>query len=78
MTFTQVGRRSQGGGSLFSGSRGAAAIPTIAIFAALLATMAAANVPAIRGRTGLFGIVVGGATLVALATVRMLEGRRES
>jgi len=75
VTFTQVGRRGQAGRSFFAGLRGLAAIPTIAIFAALLATMAAANVPALAGRTGLFGCLVGGATVVALALVRRLEGR---
>lgn len=78
VTFTQVGRSGQARRSFFSGARGIAAIPTIAIFAALLATMAAANVPALHGRTGLFGIVVGGATLIGLAAVRLLEGRRAS
>jgi hypothetical protein len=78
VTFTQVGRRGQSGHSLFSGARGLAAIPTIVIFTALLATMAAGNVEALRGRTGLFGIGVGGATLLALAVVRRLERRHAS
>ena len=77
-TFTQVGHRGRSSRSLFAGARGVAAIPTIAIFAALLATMAAANVPALHGRTGLLGIAVGGATLVGLAAIRLLEGRRAS
>jgi hypothetical protein len=75
VTFTQVGRRGPAGRSFFAGLRGLAAIPTIAIFAALLATMAAANVPALAGRTGLFGCLVGGVTVVALALVRRLESR---
>jgi len=78
VTFTQVGRRGQSGHPLFSGVRGLAALPTIAIFAALLATMAAGNVEALRGRTGLFGAGVGALTLVALAVVRRLEDRRAS
>jgi len=78
VTFTQVGRRGQSGHALFSGARGLAAIPTIAIFTALLATMAAGNVAALQGRTGLFGIGVGGATLLALAVVRGLESRHAS
>jgi ribose/xylose/arabinose/galactoside ABC-type transport system permease subunit len=78
VTFTQVGRRGQSGHSLFSGARGLAAIPTIAIFTALLATMAAGNVAALQGRTGLFGIGVGGATLLTLAVVRRLESRHAS
>jgi hypothetical protein len=78
VTFTQVGRRGQAGRAFFSGARGLAAIPTIATFAALLATMAAANVPVLEGRTGLFGVVVGGITLVALAAIRHLESRHAS
>jgi ribose/xylose/arabinose/galactoside ABC-type transport system permease subunit len=75
VTFTQVGRRGPAGRAFFAGFRGLAAIPTIAIFAALLATMAAANVPALAARTGLFGCLVGGVTVVALALVRRLESR---
>jgi ribose/xylose/arabinose/galactoside ABC-type transport system permease subunit len=78
VTLTQVGRRGQASRSFFSGARGVAAIPTIAIFAALLATMATANVPALQGRIGLFGGVVGGITLIALAAIRLIEGRRAS
>lgn len=76
VTFTQVGRRGQSGEPLFSGLRGLAALPTIATFAALLATMAAGNVDALRGRTPLVGAAVGVVTLVALGVARGLEGRR--
>lgn len=78
VTFTQVGRFSRTGQALFPGARGLAAIPTIAVFAGLLATMAAANVEWLRGRTGLFGTVVGLAVVAALAAVRRFEGRRTS
>ncbi len=78
VTFTQVGRFTHGGGGLFPGARGLAAIPAIAVFAGLLATMAAGNVEALRGRTVPFGAGVGLAVVAALAAVRQLEGRRAS
>ena len=78
VTFTQVGRFAHGGRGLFPGARGLAAIPAIAIFAGLLATMAAGNVEALRGRTVPFGAGVGLAVVAALAAVRQLEGRRGS
>jgi ribose/xylose/arabinose/galactoside ABC-type transport system permease subunit len=76
VTFTQVGRFSRTGQPLFAGARGLAAIPTIAVFAGLLATMAAANVEWLRGRTAIFGAGVGLAVVAALAAVRWFEGRR--
>ncbi|MFM7412253.1 MAG: ABC transporter permease subunit, partial [Planctomycetota bacterium] len=76
VTCTQFGRFGQGGRSLFPGIRGLAAIPAIAILLGLLATMAAANVDLLAGRTALFGGVVGAGVLVALAAVRHLQGRR--
>jgi ribose/xylose/arabinose/galactoside ABC-type transport system permease subunit len=76
VTFTQVGRFSRTGQPLFAGARGLAAIPTIAVFAGLLATMAAANVEWLRGRTGLFGAGVGLAVIAVLAAVRRFEGCR--
>lgn len=76
VTLTQFGQLARSGRTLFSGARGLAAIPTIAIFAALLATMGAANVEAFKGRTGILGIAVGGVVLVLLGGVRWLEGRR--
>ncbi|MFM7242553.1 MAG: ABC transporter permease [Planctomycetaceae bacterium] len=76
VTFTQLGRFTHGGRGLFPGARGLAAIPAIAVFAGLLATMAAGNVEALRGRTVSFGAVVGLAVIVALAAVRRFEGRR--
>jgi ribose/xylose/arabinose/galactoside ABC-type transport system permease subunit len=76
VTLTQVGRTAAAGRGLFAGARGLAAIPTIAVFAGLLATMGAANVEALASRTGAFGAIVGGAVLVALAAVRRLESRR--
>lgn len=76
VTFTQVGRFTHGGRGLFPGARGLAAIPAIAVFAGLLATMAAGNVEALRGRTVSFGAVVCLAVIVALAAVRRFEGRR--
>ncbi|MFM9059633.1 MAG: ABC transporter permease [Planctomycetaceae bacterium] len=76
VTLTQVGRFAGAGRGLFPGARGLAAIPTIAVFAGLLATMGAANVEALAGHTGTFGAVVGAVVLAALATVRGFEGRR--
>jgi hypothetical protein len=35
-------------------------------------------VPVLEGRAGLFGVVVGGITLVALAAIRHLESRHAS
>jgi len=78
VTLTQFGHPGQSGRRLFSGSRGLAAIPTIATLAGLLAMMGGANVAAFADRTGLLGAAVGGITLVLLATVRWLEGRRVS
>ncbi|MFM7208016.1 MAG: ABC transporter permease [Planctomycetaceae bacterium] len=78
VTFTQVGRISQGGRGLFPGARGLAAIPTIALFAGLLATMAAANVDLLAGRTIAFGAASGLAVLSALTAVRYLESRRRT
>jgi ribose/xylose/arabinose/galactoside ABC-type transport system permease subunit len=76
VTFTQMGRFAQGGRGLFPGVRGLAVIPTIAMFAALLATMGAANIDLLKGRTGLFGAAVGGCVLLSLAAVRAVESRR--
>ena len=76
VTCTQVGRRGQAGQPLFAGIRGLAALPTIAIFTALVTTMAAGNVESLRGRTAMFGAGVGAVTLAVLAVVRRLEGRR--
>ena len=76
VTLTQVGRFAGAGRGLFPGARGLAAIPTIAVFAGLLATMGAANVEALAGRTGTFGLAVGTVVLVVLAAVRRLESRR--
>jgi ribose/xylose/arabinose/galactoside ABC-type transport system permease subunit len=76
VTFTQVGQFAKAGHALFPGARGLAAIPTIAVFAGLLAMMAAANVDAFDGRTPLFGAVVGGGVLLALAAIRWMQGRR--
>lgn len=76
VTLTQVGRFAPGGRGLFAGARGLAAIPTIAVFAGLLATMAAGNVEALRGGTVPFGAAVGLAVVGGLAAVRSLEGRR--
>jgi len=76
VTFTQVGQFAKAGHALFPGARGLAAIPTIAVFAGLLAMMAAANVDAFGGRTPLFGAVVGGGVFLALAAVRWAQGRR--
>ena len=76
VTLTQVGRFAGSGRGLFPGARGLAAIPTIAVFAGLLATMGAANVEALAGRTGTFGLAVGAVVLVGLAAVRRLESRR--
>ena len=78
VTLTQFGQSSRTGRSLFAGVRGLAAIPTIAVFASLLATMGAANVEAFKGRTGLLGLVIGGLVLLLLGGVRWLESRRAS
>ena len=50
----------------------------IATFAGLLAMMGAANVDALKGRTGGFGVVIGVGVLLLLAVVRWMEGRRAS
>ena len=78
VTLTQFGQLAKAGRTLFPGSRGLAAIPTIATFAGLLAMMGAANVEAFRGRTGLLGVVVGGGVLLLLSAIRWTEGRRVS
>jgi ribose/xylose/arabinose/galactoside ABC-type transport system permease subunit len=75
VTLTQFGGLSRTGRALFAGARGLAAIPTIAIFAGLLAMMGAANVDAFRGRTGLLGAAVGAAVLLLLAAFRRLQER---
>ncbi|MBM3955377.1 MAG: ABC transporter permease [Planctomycetes bacterium] len=76
VTLTQFGQLARTGRALFPGTRGLAAIPTIATFAALLATMGAANVEGLAGRTGLLGLAVGIAVLGLLGAVRWMEGRR--
>jgi hypothetical protein len=78
VTFTQLGRLTRGDRTLFPGLRGLAAIPTIAIFAGLLAMMGAANVEPLRGRTAAFGAGVGLVVLAGLALLRRLEARRPS
>jgi ribose/xylose/arabinose/galactoside ABC-type transport system permease subunit len=78
VTFTQLGRLTRGDRTLFPGLRGLAAIPTIAIFAGLLAMMGAANVEPLRGRTAAFGTGVGLVVLAGLALLRRLEARRPS
>jgi ribose/xylose/arabinose/galactoside ABC-type transport system permease subunit len=78
VTLTQFGHPGQAGRVLFPGIRGLAAIPTIAIFAGLIAMMGAANVDAFEGRTGLLGAAVGGGVFLLLAAFRWLEGRRVS
>jgi ribose/xylose/arabinose/galactoside ABC-type transport system permease subunit len=76
VTLTQFGGLAKTGHALFAGARGLAAIPTIAIFAGLLTMMAAANIDAFRGRTGLLGAAVGLGSLLLLAAVRRLQDRR--
>lgn len=78
VTLTQVGQSAKAGRVFFPGARGLAAIPAIATFAGLLAMMGAANVDALKGRTGGFGVVIGVGVLLLLAVVRWMEGRRAS
>lgn len=77
VTLTQFRQLVQSGREFFPGVRGALAIPTLAIAMGLLAMMGSANVEVLKGRSVVFGLVVGVVAFFVLAVVKLLESRRE-
>jgi ribose/xylose/arabinose/galactoside ABC-type transport system permease subunit len=78
VTLTQFRQLVQSRREIFPGLRGTMAIPTLAIGAGLLAMMAGANVDMLKGRTLIFGFIVGLATLVMLIALKLLQFRRQT
>ncbi|MEX2174572.1 MAG: ABC transporter permease [Pirellulaceae bacterium] len=78
VTLTQFRQLLQSSREFFPGTRGLAAIPTLAIAAGLLAMMSSANVDALQGRLVLVGVTVGLTTLFLLSTVKLIEWQRTS
>src|SRR4029079_11421870 len=76
VTLTQFRQLVQSGREFFPGTRGATAIPTLAIGGGLIAMMGSANVDVLKGRSILFGLAVGVLTFVVLAAVKLFESRR--
>jgi len=77
VTLTQFRQLVRSGREFFPGVRGSLAIPTLAVVAGLLAMMGSANADLFRGRSVVFGLMVGLVTLFALAVVKLLETKRE-
>jgi ABC-type glucose/galactose transport system permease subunit len=77
VTLTQVRQLVQTGREFFPGWHGIVAIPTLAVTVGLLAMMGSANVEWLKGRTEVFGFAVGLVTLFALATIKLLEMKRQ-
>lgn len=77
VTLTQFRQLVQSGREFFPGVRGLLAIPTLAVVAGLLAMMGSANTELFKGRSVVFGLMVGLVTLFALAAVKLLETKRE-
>jgi hypothetical protein len=76
VTLAQFRQLRETGGEFFPGVRGAMAIPALAIGAGMMAAMAGVNVEFLKGRSIVFGIVVGSIAFVVMALVKLLEVRR--
>ncbi|MCU0876742.1 MAG: ABC transporter permease [Pirellulaceae bacterium] len=76
VTLTQVRQLVRNGGEFFAGTRGIAAIPTLALAAGLLAMMSGANVDSLKGWLYVFGAAVGFAALIALSAIKLIEVKR--
>lgn len=76
VTLTQFGQLFRSGREFFPGTRGIAAMPTLAIAAGLIAMMGTANIEVLQGRSVMVGGVVALVTLAALGTIKFFEFRR--